>query len=228
MREFIDIFIAKTRIFSLLLLLGIYFPIFLIIGLILLWVNGAIIDQAKYYPKRRSLAESFRYSGSRYLTIFCASILYGIIMAIAASPPYIGFLISFVANLILFYVYQAIIVDKKACIDSFKKSFSLFSKYPLETFIVWLATAIISLMIIAIFGSPLLFFVFSKLTGTFRVETYTGMEAIKNMIPVISNAIRSPYFIVYLFILCVGLAYAMAFQIGMRTRLYINAKKIEL
>ncbi|MDI6826570.1 MAG: hypothetical protein QMD36_05320 [Candidatus Aenigmarchaeota archaeon] len=206
-----DLITMRPGIFGIFLFLGIYLPIFILIGLVYLWVNGAIIDQAKYYPKRRSLAKSFGYSGSRYLTLLCASILYGIIIAIASSPPYIGSLISFVVSLFLFFLYPAIIVDRKGCIDSFKKSFNIFSRYPLETFVTWLVMGIISLIVAAIFASPLLFFVIGWV-GMPRLLTPVGVEpqtTIKNLLPIISDAVRSPYFIVYLFILCVGLYFSL-------------------
>lgn len=218
-------------IYWLFFFMGIYLPVFIIIGLLYLWVHGAVIDQAKYYPKSRSLAKSFGYSGSRYLTMLCAMILHGIIIAIASSPPYIGALISFVVGLFLFYLYQAIIIDKKGCIDSFKKSVNTFSRYPLETFVTWLLTVIISVIIVIIFALPLLLFIIGWVGGMPKLPTAVGVEpqtTIKNLLPILPAVVSSPYFIVYLFIFSVGLAYTSAFQLGTKTKLYINARKVEL
>lgn len=216
--------------FRALLSLGIYLPFFIIIGLAYLWVHGAIIDQAKYYPRRKPLAKSFEYSTSRYLTMLCAAILFGIIMVIISSPPYIGPLLSFVLGLMLFYLYPSIIVDKKRCIESFKKSFNTFMKYPLETFVTWLLTIVLSLIIVGIFALPLIVFVFANLTGIPNLPTVTGVEqqtVLKSLLPGISNAVHSPYFIIYLFIFCVGLAINSSFEMGTRTRLYINTRRAE-
>jgi hypothetical protein len=214
-----------------LLSLGIYLPILIIIGLIYLWVHGAIVDQAKYYPKRKPLAKSFGYSTSRYLTILCALILYAIIAAIISSPPYIGPLLAIVLNLITFFLYQAIIVDKKGCIESFKKSFNTFMRYPLETFVTWLFMIIITGIIVGIFATPLMIFIFGRVTLTPELANPAKVEPqtiLRILLPAISDAVRSPYFIIFVFILCIGLAINSAFQIGTKTRLYINTRKIEV
>ncbi len=229
-QNLVNVTSAGTGI-RLLLSLGIYIPIFIIISLAFLWVHGAIIDQAKYYPKRKPLLKSFEYSTSRYLTMFCATILFGIIAVIISSPPYIGFLLSFVLGLILFYLYQVIIVDKKGCIESFKKSFNAFMKHPLEIFVTWLLVTIITLIIVGIFASPLIVFVMTNLTHTTEFgysNTLEPQSIVQKLLPGISTTIQSPYFVIYLFILCIGLSINSAFQIGTKTRLYINSRKIEI
>lgn len=221
----------SPTIYNLLFLIGIYLPIFIIIGLLYLWVNGAVIDQARYYPRGKSLAKSFGYSGSRYVTMVCAAILYGIIIAIASSPPYIGTIISFVVGLFLFYLYQAIIVDKKGCIDSFKKSVNTFSRYPLETFVTWLLILIISLIITVIFALPMVFFAISMMGGMPLLPTSTDVQpqtVIQDLLPRMSNVIHSPYFVFFILFLSLGLAYSQAFQEGTRTRLYLNTRKVEV
>lgn len=227
---FFDFTTIRSQTYKLVLFLGIYLPTFIIIVLLYLWVSGAVIDQARYFPKGRSLAKSFGYSGSRYMTMICALILQGIIITIASSPPYIGPLISFVVSLFLFYVFQTIIVDKKGCIDSFKRSFSTFSTYPLETFVFGLMIVVISLVVAILFALPLLIFVLGRLSVIpgITIPYTSDTSMIRNMIPELFNAVRSPYFIVYLFIFCVGLAYTSAFQVGTKTRLYINTRKHEL
>jgi len=227
---FFDFTTVRPQTYNLVLFLGIYLPTFIIISLLYLWVSGAVIDQARYFPKSRSLAKSFGYSGSRYMAILCALILQGIIITIASSPPYIGPLISFVVSLFLFYLFQAIIIDKKGCIDSFKRSFSTFSTYPLEIFVFDLMIIAISLIVAILFALPLLIFVLGRLSVIpgITIPYTSDTSMIRNLIPELFNAIRSPYFIIYLFIFCVGLAYTSAFQEGVKTRLYINTRKHEL
>ena len=227
----INVISAGTGIYRLLFSLGIFLPILIIIGLIYLWIHGTVIDQARYYPKRKPLIKSFEYSTSRYLTMFCTLILFVIINGIISSPPYIGLFLSFILGLVLFFLFQAVIVDKKGCIESFKKSFNTFIRYPLETFVTWLLVLIISFIIVGIFASPLMFFVLGKLVSMPKLPTPVGVEPqtiIGNLLPAISDAVSSPYFIIYLLIVCFGLAYTDAFQIGTKTRLYINTRKIEI
>jgi hypothetical protein len=224
----VDFTPIEQNAYKVISLMGGYFIVLIIIGLAYLWVNGAVIDQAKFYLKKRSLTMSFEYVKSRYLTLVCASILFGIIIFIASAIPYIGSLLSFVVSLFLFYLYQAIIVDKIGCIDSFKKSINIFSRYPLKTFVTLLLTIVISLIVVFVFASPMLFFVISKMGNMAKFITPAGVEPqamVENLLPVISYIVRSPYFIVYLFILSFGLAYTSAFQAGTKTRLYINARK---
>jgi len=219
---------------SVILSLFTYIPIFIILALIGIWINGAIIDQAKYYRKKRLLIKSFKYSTSRFLTMFCALVIYVIINAIFSSTRYIGYLLSIVINLIFFYLYQAIIVDKKGCINSFKQSWRVFKNYPLETFVTWLLVVIIGFIIIGIFALPIIFYLLWDLASAFQTMALVNVnetmyETIfrSEIIPIIANSISSVYFLPYLFIFCIGLAIQKVFSLGAKTRLYINLKKRE-
>lgn len=229
-RNLMDLTTGKTGPFGFLLSLGILIPIFIIIGLVNIWINGAIIDQARYYPRKRSLGKSFEHSASRYLTILATSILAGIITAIVSSPPYIGSLLSFVVSLMFFYLYPAIIIDKKRCIDSFKKSFKTFIRFPLETFVTWLLVVIISLIIIGVFLLPLIFYFAMGFVSTFRAMGPTVNRTLiaTEIIPRIESMIRSPYIIPYIFIFSVALAFCSVFCVGTQARLYMNFKKREV
>ena len=228
-RNLIDLTTSSASPFSFLLSIGILIPIFIIIGLLNIWINGAIIDQARYYPREKSLSKSFEYSASRYLTMLATAILAGIITAIAASPPYIGSLISFVVSLIFFYLYPAIIIDKKKCIDSFKKSFKTFMMFPLETFVTWVLIVIISFIIIGVFLLPLIFYFAVEFASTLRVmgPTFDRTLIATKIIPRIGSMIRSPYIIPYIFIFAVGLAFSSVFYVGTQARLYMNFRKRE-
>jgi hypothetical protein len=223
---------GSMSIFRVLLSFGLLIPAFIVIGLVSLWINGAMIDQAKYFPRKRSLVKSFEYSASRYLSMLGAAIIYGILVTIISSPKYIGFLFSLALNLVFFYLYPAIIVDKKRCIDSFKKSFNTFMKYPLETFVTWILTSIISIIIVGLFALPLLFLFVGSIADLFVEPTMnvTLKEGIfmRSVLEGIKSAILSPLFIPYLFVFTVALAFNSVFTLGVRTRLYINTKKIEV
>lgn len=220
--------LIEQNAYKVIYLMGIFFIVLIIIGFAYILVNGAVIDQAKYYLKKRSLAMSLEYAKSRYLTLLCTSILFGVTIAIASAIPYIGSLLSIAIGLLLFYLYQPIIVNKTGCIDSFKESINVFSRYPMETFVTWLLTIVISLIVIFVFASPMLIFAISRLGDISKFINPAVVEPqamVENLLPIISDIVRSPYFIVYLFILSFGLAYASAFQVGTRTRLYINVRK---
>jgi len=218
------------RLFS----LGIYLPLFILIGLAYLWVNGAIIDQAKNYPRRKSLTKSFKYSTSKYLTILCAAILYVILTAIFSSLPYIGSILSFILSLFLFFLYPVIIVDNKGCLDSFKKSINTFLKFPLETFVTWLLMSIIGFIIVGIFAIPLISLFLGKIVETLANSTASPMNVngsqpfLNSLASVFMSSFHSPFFILSLVILCIGFAISSAFQIGTQTRLYINTRKSEI
>jgi len=227
-RNLIDLTTSSASPFSFLLSIGILIPIFIIIGLLNIWINGAIIDQARYYPREKSLSKSFEYSASRYLTMLATAILAGIITAIAASPPYIGSLISFVVSLIFFYLYPAIIIDKKKCIDSFKKSFKTFMMFPLETFVTWVLIVIISFIILGVFLLPLIFYFAVEFVSILRTRPTVDRTLITTkIIPRIGSMIRSPYIIPYIFIFSIGLAFCSVFYVGTQARLYMNFRKRE-
>lgn len=231
-RDVANIIMTEVGIPSLLLSLGIYLPTFIIIGLIHLWIKGAIIDQARYFPREKSLIKSFEYSTSKYLTIFCAAILYVILAMIVSFPPYIGAFLSFILSLALYYLYPAIMVDKRGCIKSFKRSYKVFLKYPLETFVTWLVVVVISFIIIGIFTLPLMFYLIGNVFDILQPVEPFEMEVrakylIRPLIQRILASVYSPYFIPYIFLICLALAFNMAFQVGTQTRLYINSRRIE-
>jgi len=218
-----------------LLSLGLLIPAFIIIGLVQIWINGAMIDQARYFPRDKSLRKSFEYSTSRYLSLLCALIIYGIINGILSMPKYIGTILVFAFSLVMYYLYPAIIVGRKKCVDAFKNSYKVFRRYPLETFVTWLLQAIISLFVIGIFALPLIFLFIGNIVDVFMITmpTAVGVDVeprtlINLIIPGVLEAVRSPFFVLYLFVLVVGLAFTKLFNLGVQTRLYMNARKREL
>jgi len=227
--------IGGINIMSLLFSLGIYIPVFIIIALVSLWIDGAMIDQAKYYNKRRSLIKSFEYSTSRYISLFCATVIYGILMGIVSSQPYIGQLLALIFSLIFFYIYPALIVDGIGCIKSFRQSWNVFRNYPLETFVTWLLIMILSAIIIGIFALPVIFYLIGILIEPLQTmemafvnETVTRTMIRTEILPRMASFIRSVYFIPYFFIFCIGLAVQKVFSVGTQARLYINLKKREI
>jgi len=214
--------------------LGLFIPVFIIIALAQLWINGAMIDQARYFPRDRPLKKSFEHSTSRYLSLVCALFIYVVINGIISMPRYIGAILAFAFSLVMYYLYPAVIVGKKRCVDSFKNSYRIFRRYPLETFVTSLLQGIISLIVIGLFALPLIFLFLGNVIGVFmdtipivnataRSETF-----IRSLMPGVLAAVRSPFFVPYLFILVVGLSFTKVFNLGVQARLYINARKMEL
>jgi hypothetical protein len=230
LRDFIGM-MQTMSIFTLLLSMGIYIPVFIILGLIYLWVNGAIIDQAKYFPRNKPILKSFEYSTSRFLTLLCAFILYGIIVGIVAMPPYVGPLFAFVAMLVFFFIYPVIILEKKSCIQAFERSFKTFSRHPLETFVTWLSVTIIGFIIIGIFSIPLILYVVSSIIGTPPLAPFEGSilprAMITTVIQNVINSVYSPFFIPYLVIFLAAVAFNRVFYLGTQSRLYMHSRKIE-
>jgi hypothetical protein len=223
--------ITGTIVFTQFLLsLIAYIPLFIIIVLVNLWIKGAMIDQAKFYPRRRPLNKSFEYSTSRYFTILAAAILFTFINFVVSQPPYIGYLLSFVVSLMFFYLYPAIIIDKKDCIESFKRSFNVFVNFPLETFVTWLLVVVISFIVLGIFLLPLLLYFAVGFVSVFQLMKPTLDRTLitTKVIPMIGQMIRSPYIIPLILIFAVGLAFVSVFMIGTQSRLYINFKKREV
>jgi hypothetical protein len=229
-RDFIGM-IENRSIFPMLLSMGIYIPIFIILGLVYLWVNGAIIDQAKYFPRNKPLLKSFEYSTSRFFKMLCAFVLYAIIIGIVAIPPYVGSLFAFVAMLIFFFIYPVIILEKKGCIQSFERSFKTFARHPLETFVTWLLVTIIGFIINGIFILPLIFYVLGSVVGTPPLTPFEGdilpRTMIKTIVLRVIDSIYSPFFIPYLVIFLAALAFNRVFYLGTQARLYMHSRRIE-
>ena len=219
-----------TGISSFLTAFGVYIPLFIIIALVQLWIKGAIIDQARFYQKKRKLSKSFEYAASRYLTMFCASILYGIIAFIVSLPRYLGGLFALVVSLVFFFLYPAIIIDKRKCTDAFKKSFWTFMHFPLETFVTWLLVMVIYSIITLIFALPAIFYLIGSITPPEISENITITERTfaERVIPRLSASVSSAYFIPYLFIFSLALAFSSVFANGTQARLYINSRKLEI
>jgi len=227
--------VESFNVLEFLVSLGISIPAFIIISLVQLWINGATVDQAKYFPREKPLTMSFEYSTSRYLTMFCALIIYSVIACILSLPKYIGSILVFGLTLIFYYLYPAIIVDKKRCTDAFRKSYKIFKRYPLETFLTWLVSVIITFVIIGFFALPLIFLFLGIIVSVFgaTIPTAVGVDIeprnlINSIMPGVFAAVRSPFFVPYLFILVVALSFTKVFNLGVQTRLYINARKMEI
>ncbi len=214
--------------------LGLFVPAAIIVGLVQLWITGAILDQAKYFPREKSLGESFKYSTSRYLTLICVTVIYGILTWLVSLPKYIGSILVIAFTVIFYYVFPAVIVDNKKCVDAFNKSYKIFRRYPLETFLTWLISGIISLIIVVILSLPLIILFLGNIINiwiestTSITNTYGSQPFLNSIIPVIISGFRSPFFVPYLFILVIGVSFARVFNLGVQTRLYINARKMEL
>jgi len=215
---------------TLLTSLGIYVILFIIIALINIWVTGAITHQAKF-PKT-SLMKSFEYAASRYLVMFASGILAGVITVILSLPQYIGWLLAFVWNLILFYLFPVIIIDKKGVITSFKESWNIFKKFPLETFVTWLLVAIISIIIVVVFTVPMIFYFIGSILGSLPMDEtlYANETLVENLfqteiLPNLLGAMNTPTFFLYFFIFCLGMSFQRAFSVLARARLYMNLKK---
>jgi hypothetical protein len=224
--------ITNRNMFSLLMSLGVFIPVSIILSLVYLWVNGAIIDQAKYFPRNKLLLKSFEYSTSRFFTMLCAFVLYAIIIGIVATLPYFGSLFAFVAMLIFFFIYPVIILEKKGCIQAFERSYKTFARHPLETFVTWLLTSIIGFIIIGIFALPLIFYVLGSVIGIPPLTPFGTGEVISRaminaMIQRLINSIYSPFFIPYLVIFLAALAFNRVFYLGTQARLYMHSRRME-
>jgi hypothetical protein len=180
------------------------------------------------------MTASFKVSSSRYLSLLCATILLLIISVIVSIPQYIGFLLNILVALAFFFIIPAIIVDRTGCVKAFNRSYAVFRKFPLETFVTWMLVMVICGIVMLIFLTPLAVWGISKLVMIARSmileanETMDGTVLARTIIPKIATVARSPLFIVFLFIFCVGLALCNVFVVGTRTRLYINAKRMVL
>jgi len=209
---------------------GLYIILFIIIALVNLWITGALTHQSKY-PKK-SLTSSFEFALSKYVILFVSAIISSVIAVILSIPQYIGWLLALVWGLIVFYLQPAIIIGNRGVIESFKESWKVFKKFPLETFVTWLLVSIICIIIIAIFTVPMIFYLLGSILGSLPMdETLYANETLAEdlimteIFPKSIETLNSPIFLVYFFIFCVGISFQKVFGVCTKAMLYVNLRK---
>lgn len=207
---------------------GIILAIFaLIIILVALLIQTTYIDNYNKWSKNKKslFKDSVQVAKSKYISILGASIIILLAGTILGVIPLIGTILSILLSLIVFFVYQDIILKKSGAIKGIKNSYYIFRENILNVVITYLLASLISIFIIGIFALPLLI-VFAKmfipLIGT-DVAPETSIEIITNIQTIMfDNQLALG---ITGLILIIGSVISKLFGIAIKTDVYNQLKK---
>jgi hypothetical protein len=205
--------------------LGIVIPLVLVTvlwWLVAVWITGAIIHQTY---KENEYMKSWKLSFNRYLYLLAAMLLVAIITGLAGMIPYVGWVISIIFGIMLFFTMQGVIITKLGPIESLKNSYEIFRKEPLDVFLVWLIALVISLVIVGIFAIPAIIFFIGLLIplisqSVTQAGVFSGLLTASQ--PGLSILVASGILIV------IGMSIAQAFSFKLQTEFYLQFKKKKL
>lgn len=207
---------AATSIvgYFLLLLVG-----FIIWSFVKLYFVGAIVHQSSS-PKEK-IGKSLEVSKQRYLSLLAVSIVIGLITTAVSIVPLIGWILAIIVGLIFFFVVPSVIVKKLSFDNSMRDSYQIFKKKKVDVFFIWLATAIIGIVIVGIFAIPGLFVILGVVAPLVGQLSATTMLSI-----VMINLLTNIWILVgAAFILLVGLSISNVFVLKATTDFYLEIKK---
>jgi hypothetical protein len=179
---------------------------------------GATIYQAKNFRKKKLVKQSFRFSLSIYFKTFVILIIMYILHGIAGFVPYIFPLVMLFFYLAFFYVLPAAIADNKKILESFKRSFAIFKKYPLQTFVVFILVSFVSIVLFITSVVPISLWLVGNMLSF-------GPKGMTDRVLLIAQLLLSPVMFVLELVPAVLISFNMVMCIGVTTRLYLNLKK---
>jgi len=201
--------------------LGFYLFVFVACIILQPFLLGAMLHQARYFPKERPIMESFKFSLWKYIKTVATILILSLIYFLIGYIPYLWpfFLIFF--TLAFFYVLPAAIPDERKISDSLKRSFGIFKKYSLQTFAVYVLALLVSLVLIVSSFIPLLFW----LAGNVFNLISEGVTDENVLVQHFAELLTSPTIIPLELIPAVLSAFISVMNIGLSARLYFNLKR---
>lgn len=185
-----------------------------------IWIMGSLIHQS---ARPGEIRKGYTLSLSRLHRVIVAILLTAIISGLAGMVPYLGPLFSIVVSLLLFFIFQGIIIDNLGAVSTIKNSWGIFRKSPLDVSIAWLLIALVSSCIMLVFALPLLIVFFGFMFSSMMASGVAGSgTAALLAVQLQSNlSVLAPL----LLIAVVGLELSQAFAIKAQTELYLQFRK---
>lgn len=184
-------------------------------GLTKIWINGAIVHQS--YREGDKVKESFRVSYNKYLSLFAAAIIVGILSGVVSIVPYIGFIFSIIVSLIFFFIYQGIIVKGLKFDETLEHSYNIFRKNWSSVVGIFIVLMIIAGLIMLVFSIPLISIFLYHIGG---INTFEGFIQI-----IISNL---ALIILTSIIGLIGFSIAHVFNTKAQTEFYLQLTKTKV
>lgn len=182
---------------------------------------GAMVHQAKFFPKKKAIKESFKFSLSIYPQIILTLLIILVVSGLLGYVPYFWPLFIILFSLFSFYVFPLMAVDGKKIIDSFNKSFAIFKKYSLQTFAVYILLSIFTLALVIVAFAPIFIWLSGNISKLFSQGMTDRIALAQNL----AQLLVSPTIIPFELIPAVLISFTSLMNIGINTRLYLNLKK---
>jgi hypothetical protein len=197
-----------------------YIFVFFLYGIFQPLLIGFVLHQVKNFGKKVSMKKSFKFSFSVFLKSFFISLLFLLAYTLLGLIPFVGLILSLLFHLASFYVYPAAIMDGKRVSESFKKSFSIFKKAPLQTFILSLVIASISFVLISISFLPFGLWLGGNLYAFSKETKNTSLLA-----EYLAKLLLSPTILPFLVIPAFFISFCFVMEISAQARLYVGLKR---
>jgi hypothetical protein len=202
----------------------IFSVVLLFTGWILLniWISGSLIHQSH---KEKEFGQSWGVAGKRYFSLLGVSAVTAIGAMIVGMIPFIGFIMSILVGLLFFFGMQSVIVKGNGFVSALEDSVALFRKYPFKVFLIWLAVAVISMLILLVFSLPILALLFNMFTGIPELTAGGDITTpvLMNLIFAVQN--QMPLLVLTGAILLIGFGVSRTFALKAQTEFYSQFKK---
>lgn len=193
------------------------FVIWVLLGI---WIGGAVIHQSnKEHEFKKSWAVSFH----KYLSMLGVSALTAVIAFLVSVVPYVGWLVSIVVGIALFFGLQSVIVKGNGFIKAIEDSWHIFKRQPFKVFVMWISVSAITLLILGIFAIPLLAMIFGIIVQAAAGGGVISTAMFMNLIFAIENQLTM--LVVSIVVFLIGFAIARTFSLKAQTEFYNQIKK---
>ncbi|MEM5853264.1 MAG: hypothetical protein QW228_02740 [Candidatus Aenigmatarchaeota archaeon] len=179
-----------------------------------------LLHQVRYFDKKIPIVKSFQFSLSIFLKSFLIFIIFGCVNFLLGLIPFLGIIFILIFSIITIYVYPAAIIDNKKILDSFKKSFSLFKKFPLKTMLFFIFVCLFSASVIFVSSLPILIWIGSKL-----YEVYTQTQDMFFVVNSLINLLSSIQILPFLALISLSSSFIFVFSFSAFARFYLQLKK---
>ena len=200
------------------LLSYIWIPVvfFILWFIVRIWMNGSIVYQS-WKTKGSEIGKSWRYACRKYPSMLFAIVIITLLATLFSMIPYIGWMLSIIISWIFFFTVQAIIIRNTGFYDGLVDSYEIFRKNPFEVIVIWLITAIISVVIFSIFALPMASLLFVN------VLYLTETAGIASLFLLLKE--QMVFFVISGLILLIGISVATAFTLKAQVEFYLQLKK---
>ncbi len=202
--------------------IGTIAAVYVVFWLVRLWIQGALIQQSA--NEKAKITGTFRYGLRRYVSLLLATAVVAIIGSVVSLVPVAGSVLTLIVSIVLLFVAQGVMVSKLGFAEALRAAYAMFRRRPGSVFLVWLAMALVSLIITGIFLLPA-FAVF----GAVLLPVLIGAGTDASFITLLSAVMQNISLLVVVgLIFLVGSSIAATFGVKALTEFYTVWKKKKL